>query len=193
LVELLCANRRIQPLRARALADVHGDVVELGFGSGANLPAYPPEVRRVVAIEPSESGRRLAGRRLADSSIEVEFAGLRAEDLPLEDASMDSAVSTWTLCTIPDAEQAVREVERVLKPGGRLYFLEHGLAVDPKVAKWQHRLDGLEQRVAGGCHLDRDMRKIVDASGLEIERCDNFFIAGPKPWCHLYVGAAVKR
>jgi SAM-dependent methyltransferase len=190
LVDLLCVNRRMEPLREQAVAGVEGDVLELGFGSGGNLPVYPAAVERVIAIDPSEVGRRLARKRIEASPIEVEFAGLRGEDLPLDDASVDHAVSTWTLCTIPDAVRAIGEVRRVLRPNGRLHFIEHGLSPDPKVAKTQHRFDRFEQRIAGGCHLDRDIRSIIEAGGLEIERCDNFSIAGPKAWSYLCSGTA---
>jgi ubiquinone/menaquinone biosynthesis C-methylase UbiE len=192
LIDVMCANKHMAPLRERAIAGAWGTVLELGFGSGGNLPSYPASVERVVAIDPSLLGRRLARKRLAASSIPVLFAGLDGEDLPLDDASVDTAVSTWTLCTIPDATRAVREVGRVLKPGGRFLFLEHGLADDPKVMRTQHRFDGFQQRVAGGCHLDRDIRSIVTDAGLEIETCDNFFIAGPKPWSYMYAGSAVR-
>jgi ubiquinone/menaquinone biosynthesis C-methylase UbiE len=192
LVDVMCANSRMAPLRERAIEAASGTVLELGFGSGANLPEYPPAVERIVAIDPSLVGRRLARKRLAASSIPVVFAGLDGEDLPLEDASVDSAVSTWTLCTIPDATRAVREVRRVLRPGGRFFFLEHGRADDPKVSRAQDRFDGLQQRIAGGCHLNRDIRALIADAGLHIETCENFFVAGPKPWTYMYAGAAVR-
>jgi ubiquinone/menaquinone biosynthesis C-methylase UbiE len=192
LVELTCVNRRMLPLRQRALEDAAGTVVELGFGSGGNLAAYPATVRRVLAVDPSTVGRKLARRRLEDSSIDVEFVGLNGSSLSLDDQTVDNAVSTWTLCTIPDAAVAISEVGRVLKPGGRFFFLEHGLAPDPKVARAQRRFDGVQQRVAGGCHLTRDIRKIVEDGGLAIERCENFFITGPKPWSYMYAGTATR-
>jgi ubiquinone/menaquinone biosynthesis C-methylase UbiE len=191
LVEVTCANRRMLPLRQRALEEATGVVVELGFGSGANLQAYPDAVTKVLAVEPSSLGRNLAHERVEASSIDVEFVGLDGQKLPLDDASVDAAVSTWTLCTIPDAGLAVGEVRRVLRPGGRLFFLEHGLSPDPRVARWQHRLDGFEQRVAGGCHLDRDIRVVIERGGLRVEHCDNFTIAGPKPWTYVYAGSAI--
>jgi ubiquinone/menaquinone biosynthesis C-methylase UbiE len=183
----------MEPLRRAAVEGAHGEVLELGFGSGGNLPVYPPDVERVIAVDPSSVGQRLARKRIEASPIDVQFAGLRGEDLPLEDASVDTAVSTFTLCTIPDAVRAISEVQRVLRPGGRFFFLEHGLSPDPKVAKAQHRFDRLEQRIAGGCHLDRDIRSIVEAGGLAIERCENCSFGLPKAWTYLYRGAAAKR
>jgi SAM-dependent methyltransferase len=181
LVELTCVNRRMEPLRRAAVEGAHGEVLELGFGSGGNLPVYPPDVERVIAVDPSSVGQRLARKRIEASHIDVQFAGLRGEDLP------------FTLCTIPDAVRAISEVQRVLRPGGRFFFLEHGLSPDPKVAKAQHRFDRLEQRIAGGCHLDRDIRSIVEAGGLAIERCENCSFGLPKAWTYLYRGAAAKR
>jgi ubiquinone/menaquinone biosynthesis C-methylase UbiE len=189
-VNIACANRRMAPLRQRALSGVGGTVVELGFGSGANLPVYPPAVKRVIAIDPSAVGRKLAGKRLATSSIPVDFAGPDGERLPLDDDSVDNAVSTWTLCTIPDPSAAVREVRRVLRPAGRFFFLEHGLSPDPKVARRQHRLDPLQGRLAGGCHLDRDITQIIQEAGFEIENGQTFYISGPKPLSYMYVGEA---
>ncbi|WP_208028978.1 class I SAM-dependent methyltransferase [Rhabdothermincola sediminis] len=189
---LVLGTRQIGKLRARALAEVTGTVVELGFGSGTNLPYYPPPVERVLAVEPSEVGRRLARGRLAASRIPVEFVGLDGARIPLEDESVDSAVSTWTLCTIPDVDRALAEVHRVLKPGGRFFFLEHGLSDDPTVARRQHRWDRLEQAIAGGCHLDRDIAAIVRASPLELEQVDTFTIRGPKVLSFMYAGRAAK-
>jgi ubiquinone/menaquinone biosynthesis C-methylase UbiE len=189
---LVLGTRQIGKLRARALAEVTGTVVELGFGSGTNLPYYPPAVERVLAVEPSEVGRKLARGRLAASRIPVEFVGLDGARIPLEDRSVDSAVSTWTLCTIPDVDRALAEVHRVLKPGGRFFFLEHGLSDDPAVARRQHRWDRVEQAIAGGCHLDRDIAAIVRASPLELEQVDTFTIRGPKVLSFMYTGRAVK-
>lgn len=193
IIEVACANKRMEPLRQQALEGVSGTVVELGFGSGPNLPAYPDAVERVVAIDPSATGRKLAAKKLAGSSIPVDFAGLDGQDLALDDASVDNAVSTFTLCTIPDAGRALAEVRRVLKPGGRLFFLEHGLAPDAKVAKRQHRWDPVQQRVAGGCHLDRDIFALVESAGFALDRRANFYLSGPKPWCYAYTGATAPK
>lgn len=189
---LVLGTREMGKLRARALAGVTGTVVELGFGSGTNLPYYPSTVERVLAVEPSEVGRKLARKRLARSPIQVDFVGLRGEQIPLDDESVDSAVSTWTLCTIPDVDRALVEVHRVLKPGGRFFFLEHGLSRDPRVARRQHRWDWLEQKVAGGCHLDRDIEAIVRSSPLELDQCATFTIRGPKVLSFMYAGQATR-
>ena len=192
-IDLMLGSKAMGQLRARALEGLSGTVVEIGFGSGTNVPYYPAEVEKVLAVNPSELGRKLAAKRLAASTVPVEFAGLDGSALPVDDASADAVLSTWTLCTIPDVDAALLEVRRVLKPGGRLFFLEHGLADNPKVAKRQHRLDGFQQKVAGGCHLDRDHAALITASGLEIEQLNNFFITGPKPFGYMYAGTAVRR
>lgn len=189
-IDLVLGGKAMGKLRARALEGVSGTVLEVGFGTGTNLPYYPPEVTKVLAVDPSLEGRKLAAKRLAASSIPVEFVGLDGSRLPLEDASVDNAVSTWTLCTIPDVDAALSEVFRVLRPGGRLYFLEHGLSADPRVARRQDLLDGLQQRIAGGCHLNRDHAAHLEASGLHIERLSNFTIAGPKSMSAMYAGVA---
>ncbi len=193
LVNVMCGNRRMVPLRQRALAEASGTVVELGFGSGANLDAYPDAVDRVVAIDPSLVGRELAAKRMARSAIPVDFAGLDGEHLALDDHSIDNAASTWTLCTIPDATAALREVRRVLKPGGRFFFLEHGLSPDAKVARRQNRFDGLQGRIAGGCHLNRNITEMIEAAGFEVENGQNFYLAGPKMLGYMYAGATRPR
>ncbi len=192
-IDLMLGSKSMGELRTRALEGLSGTVVEIGFGSGTNVPYYPADVEKVFAVDPSELGRKLAAKRLAASTVPVEFVGLDGSALPVDDASVDAVLSTWTLCTIPDVDGALREVGRVLKPGGRLFFLEHGLADDPKVAKRQHRLDGLQQKVAGGCHLDRDHAALITTSGLEIEHLSNFFITGPKPLGYMYAGTAIRR
>jgi SAM-dependent methyltransferase len=191
-IDVMLGNKQMLELRRRALRDVRGTVLELGFGSGTNLPAYPPAVTRVLAVDPSGTGYRLSARRRARSPIEVHYVGLDGEHLDLPAESVDDAASTWTLCTIPDAAQALREVARVLRPGGRLFFLEHGRSDDGRVARRQDRWNGLQRCVAGGCNLNRDMEALVSASPLELEDLARFTIVGPKTHSAMYAGAAVK-
>lgn len=176
--------------RAAVLADVAGRVLELGFGSGLNLEHYPSAVSEVVALEPSRVARRLAAERVARSPLPVVFEGLDGASIPLADASVDAVVSTWTLCTIADVESALREVARVLRPGGILRFLEHGLSPEPGVARWQHRLNPLQKLFAGGCHLNRRIDELVQASPLRLEAVEQFTMRGPRVASHLYRGTA---
>lgn len=191
-IDVLLGNKEMGKLRRRALEGISGTVVEIGFGSGTNVPYYPPEIDRVLAVDPATVGRKLAAKRLAAADTPVEFIGLDGQSLPLQDASIDNALSTWTLCTIPDVGAALGEIHRVLKPGGRLYFLEHGVSDDPVVARRQHRFDPVQQRVAGGCHVNRDHSALIRSAGFELERVANFSIAGPKIMSYMYAGAAVK-
>jgi len=191
-IDVLLGNAKMGKLRARAMEGMSGTVVEIGFGSGTNVPYYPAEVERVLAVDPATSGRKIASKRLVASAVPVDFVGLDGESLPLEDASVDNVLSTWTLCTIPDVDMALAEVARVLRPGGRLYFLEHGLSDDPAVAARQHRFDHLQEKIAGGCHLDRDHTAIIGRSPLSVERVANFSIQGPKVMSYMYSGTAIK-
>ncbi|HET6627803.1 MAG TPA: class I SAM-dependent methyltransferase [Nocardioidaceae bacterium] len=184
---------RIHELRARVCDGLAGDVVEIGFGSGLNARHYPAAVDRVAAVEPSDVAWRMARRNIARTRAPVERAGLDGQALDLGTASCDGALSTFTMCTIPDLDAALRETVRVLRPGGVLHFVEHGLAPDPGVARWQHRLQPIQGRVAGGCHLDRPIRAYVERSGLVLEQLDTFYGMGPKPFGYLYLGRAVKR
>jgi SAM-dependent methyltransferase len=190
IVDKACARRDFAEPRRRTLAGLSGDVVEIGFGSGHNLAHYPSEVDRVLAVEPLAVSRRLAERRVAASGVTVEFVGLDREELPLRDDCADAAVSTFTLCTIPDVTGALGEVGRVLRPGGRLRFLEHGLSPDPKVAAWQHRLTPIQRRVCGGCHFDRPIAQLIAAAGFRIVTLENYYLAGPKTPSYLYEGVA---
>jgi SAM-dependent methyltransferase len=188
----VCCGIGTAETRARVCAELTGDVVEVGFGSGHNIAHYPAAVTRVLAVEPSDVGYRIAGKRLATSSVPVERIGLDGQRLPLQDGSVDAALSTWTLCTIPDATAALRELRRVLKPGGTLHFVEHGLSPDTGVARWQHRLNGLQRRVAGGCNIDRPIDQLVTGAGFRVTRMENSYEKGaPKPLGYLYEGTAV--
>jgi len=191
----MLSSRDVMRHRSRATEGLRGDVVEIGFGSGLNVPAYPPEVTTVYAVDPSLVGRKLAADRVAASPASIRYVGLDGADLPLDDASVDTALSTFTLCTIPDAARAVREVRRVLRPGGRFHFLEHGLCPDAGVARWQHRITPVQRRLAGGCHLDRPIEQLVRDAGFEITTLDHDQLAGPKfmrPFSYLYEGVATK-
>ena len=162
----------------RVCEGLHGRVVEIGFGSGLNVPFYPAAVSGVSAVDPAGLGWTLAAERVAASDVPVHGAGLDGQSLPFADDSYDSALSTWTLCTIPDGVAALRELRRVLKPGGTLHFLEHGLAPDEGVRRWQHRLEPLQKRVFGGCHLTRPVLDMVTEAGFTIAEVDVFYEEG---------------
>lgn len=192
LADVTLRSRELARLRARVAAGLEGEVLEIGFGSGRNVPHYPAAVTRVRAVDPSTVGRRLAAGRVAESSVPIDYVGLDGEDLPLADASVDHVLSTWTLCSIPDVDRAVAEIGRVLRPGGVFHFLEHGRAPDPGVARWQDRLTPLQRRLAGGCHLNRPIREIVAGGGLEIDELDTYYIRGPRPLGYMYEGTATR-
>ena len=178
-------------IRTRVCAGLSGRVLELGFGSGPNADYYPAEVEEVLAVEPSDAGWALSAKRRAQMRVPVERVGLDGQQLPLPDASVDAAVSTWTLCTIPDAGQALREVRRVLKPGGRLHFVEHGLAPDDGVVRWQQRLEPLQKRVFAGCHLARPIDELIAGAGFTVDRLDRYYEPKqPKAFASLYEGVA---
>lgn len=187
-------NRRgTHEVRARVCAALTGRVLEIGFGTGLNVRYYPLEVTTVLAVEPSRLCMRLAEPRISSSNTPVELAGLTGEHLDLPSEEVDVALSTWTLCTIPDLSAALGEVWRVLKPGGTFHFVEHGHAPDANTARWQDRLDPLNQRLAGGCHLTRRISESIEHAGFQIEHLERYYFEGePKPWGYTYEGRAVK-
>jgi ubiquinone/menaquinone biosynthesis C-methylase UbiE len=178
IVNVACGMKTVRPLRQRVCAGLEGEVVELGFGSGHNVPFYPPAVARVAAVEPADLGWKLAQKRVSASGVPVERSGLDGQSLPFPDDSFDAALSTWTLCTIPDLTSALAEVRRVLKPGGTFHFLEHGLAPDENVQRWQHRLNPLQNRLFGGCNLNRPIVNLVSGAGFTIAEVDEFYEEG---------------
>ena len=191
IVNLLMNTESMRDLRQRVCAGLAGEVVEIGFGTGHNLPFLPPEVTRLRAVDPMQTGAKLAADRIAASPVTVEMAGLDGQQLPFEDESADAVLSTWTLCTIPDAVAALREVRRVLKPGGTLHFVEHGRAPDEGVARWQDRLNPIQNVVAVGCNLNRDIPALIEAAGLKIDRLEASYTKGePKIVAWTYEGVA---
>jgi ubiquinone/menaquinone biosynthesis C-methylase UbiE len=177
-INVLCGLKTVEPLRRRVCAGLEGEVLELGFGSGLNVPHYPQAVTRVAAVEPADTGWKLAEKRVKATGVPVERAGLDGQRLPFADNSYDSALSTWTMCTIPDVAAALSELRRVLKPGGTLHFLEHGLAPDEPVRRWQHRLEPMQKRVFGGCHLTRPVADLLRSAGFTISELDEFYEDG---------------
>ena len=194
IVDRTCGIEQLEPLRRQACEGLRGQVVEIGFGSGGNIGLYPAEVTEIVAVEPSDVAWQLSASRRTGSSVQVSRVGLDGARLPLADASVDTGLVTFSLCTIPDVAGALAEMRRVLRPGGTIGFVEHGLSPDPGVARWQHRLDGLQQRLFGGCHLARDIPRLVEAAGFALDRLEQSYLPGPsfsRPWGYLSVGRAV--
>ncbi len=187
-------NRKgTRDVRNRVCAGLTGDVVEVGFGTGLNVRHYPPEVTRVFAVEPSRVCMQLAEVRIARSDVSVTLAGLTGEHLDLPSEEFDAVLSTWTLCTIPDLTAALQELRRVLKPGGAFHFVEHGHAPDTKTARWQQRIEPLNKRLAGGCHLTRRIPEYIENAGFRIEHLDTYYFDGePKPFGYTFEGRAVR-
>jgi ubiquinone/menaquinone biosynthesis C-methylase UbiE len=178
IVNVACDVKAARAQRRQVCAGLAGDVVEIGFGSGLNVPFYPAAVTRVAAVEPADVGWKLAGKRLSASSVPVERSGLDGQSLPFPDDSFDAALSTWTMCTIPDVGAALSELRRVLRPRGTLHFVEHGLAPDAGVQRWQHRLEPLQKRMFGGCHLTRPVADLVTGAGFTITELDVYYEDG---------------
>lgn len=191
IVERACGLAGLEPLRRRVCAGLRGEVVEIGFGSGHNVPFYPREVTRVLAVEPADLAWRLADARIAASPVAVERSGLDGQRLTLGDESVDTALVTFSLCTIPDVLAALAEVRRVLRPEGTVHFVEHGLAPDGDVRRWQRRLEPIQKRLAGGCHLTREPVALLEAAGFAIVEVDQFYQQdAPRPLGALSLGVA---
>jgi ubiquinone/menaquinone biosynthesis C-methylase UbiE len=184
-------DRRLAPYRRRALAAAEGLVLEIGAGSGLNLPRYAEGLDRVVALDPSPPLLLLAAKRSGEARVPVSLLCAPGERLPFADAVFDTTVTTWTLCSVADPLAMLREARRVLKPDGKLLFVEHGLSPAPLVASWQHLLTPCWKAIAGGCHLDREIDALIRAAGFRIAALDTGHMPGPKPWTFMYQGSAV--
>jgi ubiquinone/menaquinone biosynthesis C-methylase UbiE len=194
LIDLAMRNKEAARLRAEWIPHARGEVLEIGIGSGLNLPFYSPEVQRVYGVDPSVELQRMARKRVAARRLPVEFLSQSAEEpLPLPNASVDTVVVTWTICSIPNVEQALRQMKRVLKPSGRLIFLEHGRSPDPSVVAWQDRLTPLWKTFTGGCHLNRKVDELITAAGFQIAELKTCYLSGPRPMSYIYQGFAQPR
>jgi ubiquinone/menaquinone biosynthesis C-methylase UbiE len=183
-------QKQLAPFRRRVIGAAEGRVLEIGIGSGLNLPLYGPAAASVIALEPSPELLRMARPRASAAAAPVTLLDASAERIPLDARSVDTVVMTWTLCTIPNAPLALAEMRRVLKPSGALLFVEHGRAPEPGVARWQDRLDPLWSRIAGGCHLNRKIDDLIAGNGFRIEALVNTRLPGPRTHTYLYEGSA---
>lgn len=191
-INFLCSLKPNQKQREKIVPEAEGDVLEVGFGSGLNLPFYDSsKVRKIWALEPSEGMRRKGQQLIDESDLDIEFIDLPGEQIPLDDASVDSVLVTYTLCTIEDTLQALQGMRRVLKPGGRLLFCEHGLAPDEDVQKWQARLNPIWSSFAGGCQMNRDIPTLIGEGGFRIKVDERMYIPGPRLLCYNYWGSAI--
>lgn len=181
-------NRRLLPYRERVVGAATGRVLEIGIGSGLNLPFCPAAVREITALDPAPPLLAMARQRAR--SLPITFLEASAEAIPIESGRFDAVVTTWTLCTIPNAPAALAEMRRVLSPGGRLLFVEHGLAPDDRVRRWQDRLTPPWKALTGGCHLNRPIQTLIEANGFRVERLETGYAPGPKVMTFLYEGAA---
>jgi ubiquinone/menaquinone biosynthesis C-methylase UbiE len=193
LQDKVMARKPNRAVRARVCEGLHGSVVEVGFGTALNARYYPAGVTKVVAIEPSRVCMRIAEPRIAKSTVPVEYGGLTGERLDLPSGEFDAVLSTWTLCTIPNLRAALDEMRRVLKRGGSFHFVEHGHAPDEKIARWQERLEPLNKRLAGGCHLTRHISEEIEQAGFDMQKLETYYFEGePKPMGYTYEGRAVR-
>lgn len=189
LCDLAMRNRQLVPYRERVIGAAEGRVLEIGAGSGRNLPFYGPFAKQILALEPSIRLVTMA-RRVPHHQIPVAFLEASAETIPLDDRTVDTVVTTWSLCTIPHAATALEEARRVLRPGGRLLFVEHGLSPDESVRRWQDRLTPAWKSINGGCHLNRPIQALIEGAGYRIERIETGYMPGPKPMTFMYEGSA---
>jgi ubiquinone/menaquinone biosynthesis C-methylase UbiE len=191
LIDVAMRNKDTARLRAEWIPHARGKVLEIGIGSGLNLEFYSPEVQRVYGVDPSAELQQMARKRVGKSHVEVKFLSQSAEEhLPLPHASIDTAVVTWTLCSIPNPSEALQQAKRVLKPTGRLIFVEHGRSSDPSVVVWQDRITPVWKQIGGGCHLNRKIDDLITGAGFQIVELRTNYLPGPRPMTYTYQGFA---
>jgi ubiquinone/menaquinone biosynthesis C-methylase UbiE len=192
-INLAMRNRELDPYRRRVVSQAQGRVLEIGIGSGLNLPLYGPGVLEIVGLDPAPRLIDMAQEAANRSTIPVTLITGSAQAIPIDRGSIDTLVTTWTLCSIPDAGAALQEMRRVLKPGGRLLFVEHGSAPEESVRKWQNRLTPVWKRIGGGCHLNRPIRTLIEEAGFRMIRLDTGYAKGPRPMTFFYEGCATPQ
>jgi len=191
LIDAAMKNKDVTARRRELIPKASGAVLEIGMGSGLNLPFYSSGVTRLAAVEPSPQLLSMARQKLSNLSFPVDLSCRGGEELPFDDLSFDTAVLTWTLCSVADPIRALAEIRRVLKPDGRLLFVEHGLSVDPKVQEWQHWLTPMWKRIGGGCHLNREIDDLVPSAGFRMVELETTYLPGPRPLTFTYQGMAI--
>ncbi len=192
-IDLGMRNKEATRLRAAWIPRARGEVLEVGIGSGLNLPFYSADVYRIYGVDPSLELQRMARKKTVPAPIQVEYLSQSAEqELPLADASIDTVVVTWTLCSIANAPKALREMKRVMKANGRLLFVEHGRAPDSRIAVWQDRITPVWKHIAGGCHLNRKIDDLITGAGFRITELKTSYLTGPPPMTYTYQGFAEK-
>jgi ubiquinone/menaquinone biosynthesis C-methylase UbiE len=190
LINLAMRNKHLRPFRERVIGAAEGRVLEIGVGSGMNLPFYRAPVQEILALEPAPRLLTMAKNASRAPGMPIDFLEASAETIPLDQHSVDTVVTTWTLCSIPQAAAALAEMRRVLRPGGKLLFAEHGQAPDASVRRWQDRLTPAWRYIGGGCHLNRPIRSMIEVAGFRIDRIETGYIPGPKPMTFMYEGGA---
>jgi ubiquinone/menaquinone biosynthesis C-methylase UbiE len=192
LLDLAMRNQALDQYRRNTIGSARGVVLEVGVGSGLNLPMYGQAVDHVYALDPSLELLCLARERAKGATVPVSLVRASAEEIPFPGSILDTVVMTWTLCSIADPASALAEIQRVLKPGGQLLFVEHGLSPENGVARWQHRLTPCWNWISGGCHLDRKTDDLLRAAGFQINALETGYMKGPRPWTFIYEGAAAR-
>jgi ubiquinone/menaquinone biosynthesis C-methylase UbiE len=190
ILDLVMRQRQLQKYRHEGIAAADGRVLEVGIGSGLNFPLYSEQVEIVFGIDPSPRLLAIARRRAVAAGVHVDLVQGSAVEIPLADNTIDTVVMTWVLCSIADPSAALREMRRILKPGGKLVFVEHGLSPEPGVERWQHRLTPIWSHLAGGCHLDRKVDELIRSAGFDLTRLRTEYAHGPRPMTYMYLGCA---